>query len=581
MKVVFFGRTICAAVFIVGIGKAGAAEPPRPLIVVFAAEQSKSALGAQAAGSDALTASERSRQAAQAVRERLDDSHLFTTALYNPETALFVRAMQEGKIRMASPDAPSDRERRAVGKAAGAVYVVWVGAAQAPTSLVGGVTIPTGTVEIEIKGTEVSSGSSYSDRSLTQAGLVFNIPAAPDSNAVRAATSKAKPTSNALLSAANTLVSRLLAGPLRDFSRVAPPPNLLPPPLPVPVADPAPAPLPDSSVAATTTASEDTARARLLLADTEARNQRAALAEAEGLLGAGDAGSAIVRLRRSISLYPTDLYLRATLVRAYTVKKRWEYAASEARRALTVVPLPDAVAGPAAKIKDKQTREELTRLFSEALQRNPDANAARQAYEQIISAQPGAGGVWARIAYADTLIRQNKTDAAKAQLQAVQNIGGQNGEAAVLLARIYAAEGEYQTALSALSGSGASPEARSRAAAALFDDAALRLADVLSSNRTAWETGKITREGMYKATQAQATRAALLADVLKSAPSPALAGTPNSKAYLLRVHAAQVLMQSVASLTTLLDSGDRDAGQQSAVLLATFRKEVEAAQTTP
>ena len=561
-------KAFLAAACIAAFGLVGTktrAEPPRPLIVVFAGGQEKTGRAAQGAGSDALTASERSRQAAQAVRERLDDSRLFTTALYNPDTALFLRAMQEAKIRLNNSDAPSDKERRALGKAAGAVYVVWVGAAQAPASTTSGVTAPSGSVEIELRGTDIARGGDYSDRSLTQAGAVFFAPPPSDSNAVKSAGQNATPRSDALLSAANTLVVRLLAGPLREFSRVAPPPNLLPP-LPPPASGPEPDAPPVSAA---------DVRAQ---ADMDAQDSRAALAQADGLLGAGDAGAAIVLLRKSVSLYPLNLYLRADLARAYGMKKRWDEAASEARRALTIVPLPKDSAGVEAKTKDTQTRGELTRLFSEALQRSGDANATRQAYEQVIAAQPGANGVWARIAYADVLLRQNKTEAAKTQLKVVQDVSGQNPDASVLLARIYAAEGEYQTALTALSGSGASPLARSRAAGTLFDEASVRLADVLSSNRTAWETGKITREGMYKATQAQATRAALLVDVLKSAPSPALAGSPENQAYQHRIRAAQVLGQSVGSLLTLLDSGDREAGIQSNLLLDTFRREAAAAQ---
>lgn len=563
--------TLCAGVFL-GHTACGF-EPPRPLVVVFAGGQAGSSskntkgLGAAPAGSDALTPSERSLRAAQAVRERLDDAGVFTTALYNPDAALFLRAMQEGKIHLSRSDAPTDKERRALGKAAGAVYVIWVGAAQANPTEAGVSNSPNSSIEIELQGIDVQSGSGYSDRSRTQAGAFSDAPSRLDSNAVPNARGVLSQQNNVLLSAANTLTARLLAGPLREFARPAPPSNLLPPPVPLPAADSSAALAANGDV--------------LAQAASDAQNSAAALDEAEGRMGSGNTGAAIVLLRRSISLYPTNLYLRAALTRAYGQKMRWDEAASEARRALTFVPVPEEKAASTTQAKYAQTRQELTRLFSEALEKNNDVNAARQSYEQIIAATPNTkASAWARIAYADLLLRQNKPAEAQTQIKAVQAIDAQNAEAPALLARFYAGQGDYKAALAALSSVGAAApvETRSRAAASMFDEGAVRLADTLAQNRTAWETGKITREGMYKATRAQAIRAGLLADLIKSAPSSAPAKSPENKAYLRRVHAASVLVQAVSSLINLLDSGDRDAGDEATLLLGEFRKEINAAQ---
>ena len=571
-----FAAVSCVSLEVACLTTRAEAQPPRPFVIVFAGGQIGGAskkgqgLGATGAGGDALTASERSLRAAQAVRERLDDGSVFTTALYNPDAAIFVRAMQEGKIRLVNPQSPTAKERREIGKAAGAVYVVWVAAAQTASASSG----PSGAnqIEIELLGTDVPTGDSYSDRVRTEGALAFAAPVSTgsDSNGVRPAPGSllsGGSQNNALLSAANTLVVRLLGKPLRDFAQSAPPPNLLPPPI-----------APQSAAGQVRVPGSD----QPIAADTDALNSNAALSQAEGLLGAGDAGAAIVLLRKSVSAYPMNLPLRAALARAYSQKKRWADAASEARRALLLVPVPASTAGIIIQGKDRETRQELTRTFSNALRQSNDVNAARQAYEQIINDQPASPStIWARLAYADMLLKQNKPTEAQTQLQAVLAIDSKNGEATALLARYYAAQGDFNAALTALSGSQSTPDVRSRAAAPLFDDAAVRLADSLTSNRAAWETGKITREAMYKATQAQSARATLLSDLLKSAPSPASAGSVENKAYLRRVHGASVLVQAISALLNLLDSGDRDAGDESTLLIAEFRREIAAAQNPP
>ena len=588
----------------------------KPIVLVFASGARSGANIEAKRGGDTLSLGERTTLAARAVRNCLNDSGAVTAMVYLPDAPMYVRAARENNLVLASRDEPTEGERVALGKAVGAVYVLAV-TARAPLDGSGG-------IEITLAGNEVLGKKTWADKTRTADQTETRPSVRPDNNALPS--TGAGLTDNVLLSAANTLSARLLAGPLGDYSRTAAPPALLPPTvnragiaepvlapaLAAPVAAPvvaapvAPAPVvpvaaapPPATVvapvptppAAVTAPPADPVKSDPVKSDPAVQpaappasspaetaevtdeNALAALQQAEALLTSGDPSAAVGLLRRAVNQSPLSLRVRIALARAYLAARRGTDAADEARRALRVAPTGD-----------RASLMELSQIMAQAYAQNGDTTAARVAYEEIIRAQPTAQ--WARVALADLLLQQNRTGEAEAILRGVQKVEPTNREAAIGMARLLASRGDYAGATRELNVLDNAPAATgtpasgaaSEAIATLFDEGAPRLANLMTQNRAAWEANKLSREVFFKATTAQSERAGGLQKLLKAVPPPP--GSPDAtvKAYRKRVYAASLLSQAASALLGFLETGDPDTGTQAALQLTEFQKELQAAQ---
>ncbi len=556
---------------------------------------------------------ERAVLAARAVRDVLRDSAVVDASLYSPDAPTFLLAIKESKLIVTDLERPSPAERVAIGRAVGATYVIGVIALQSEDAGKG--------ADVEIYATEVSSNKTWAFRAQSwqeNGGGVGSRTIGTDG--------RPGPYQVSLLSAANTVVTRFLAGPMGDYTRATPPSTLLPPkpadasePDPPvaaiaspPAATPAPrtgtvaAPPPSEPVAPiapvavpnpppalprtlpqnppilappvtvpaapTTTAVPEPSPQPVVRRAASAADTEAIRRQADALIASGDVNTAISTLRRGINQAPRDARLRAALVKAYLAAGQTGDAAAEAKRGLGIA-APD----------DRDGRLELTRLLAQGLSRNGDTTAARVMYQETIEAEPSA--VWARIALADLLVSEGQTVAAEAQLQAARKIAPDDADVSVSLARLLAQKGDYNGALAAITSganNGGDAAARSLAARSLFDDGAKRVANLLAQNRVAWEAGTLSREAFYKATAAQSERATALLALLKAVPPPA--GGPNgevlTRAHKRRVFAAALLSQSVAAMVTFLETGKESDGVEARLLLTEFQKELDNANNS-
>lgn len=508
----------------------------KPLVVLFPAGQdSGPGILAQAISGGQQTAAERTLEATRKLRDRLADSDGVTPVVYTPKGAMFERAVLEAKLKLANPSEPNLGEQRAIGKAAGAVFVLAVSTQvyrQAGTGY-----------EIVVSGADCEKGKPWNDTAKVTLGRV-DAPR-PDANAVSLSVGANDP-QTALNSAANTLATRLLAGPLGGYSRAVPPAALLPPP-------------------------SRPAEVAALAVDVEANDgARAARQQAEALLQQNDARSAIPMLRRAINQSPLEFELRALLSRAYMAANRAQESADEAKRALTLL-------GPS----DAALRPQLTRLMIDGLARTGDANAARNVYEDVLKTEPDA--VWARLALGDLLLAQSPNDA-EIEYRGVLKADPNNREAQLGVARVLAARGDLAGAVARLVPSEAGPgtasdfAARHAASVALFDENAKQIATLLAQNRAAWESKALSREAFYKATSNQAQRAVTLVQLLKQVPPPAGADTDARNSHRRRVSAANLLSQAASQMLAFIETGNADAGAQASLLLVEFRRELDAAQ---
>jgi thioredoxin-like negative regulator of GroEL len=511
--------------------------PPRPLVIVYAIHLNTGpkVIAAQPGVSPE---EEMALKAARAVKDRLDDSNAVTAVIFDPESPLFKRAAQEAKITFGKRREVTPDEQIALAKMAGAIYSLAISTQSIPD---GG-----GNSEIIVSGIDLDTKKVWSDRAkfMTVGGQQQSSSkqGSGDANAVRAPVS-VQQADNSLISAANTIVTRLLNGPLGDYGRVAVPTNLLPPPLKN-AADTIPA--------------------------AEAEAALAAYDQADVLLAEGDTGGAIVTLRRAISQSPLNPKLRLLLVKAYVAAKRPNEAASEAKRSMQIAPPTDE----AGKI-------EMTRLIAEAFAASGDRDSARAAYEQVIASQPGA--VWARMSLAAIHQAEGRVNLAADQYRAVLKTDPGNKEAATGLAHILAAKGDFKAALAELgpddetAATPAQRAARHAAATVLFDEYAPQVANLMAQNRQAWEAKTLSREAFYKATSSQQNKiTALLAMLRASTPDPA--DITATKAHTRRIHAATLLAQAATSLVNYLETGNADSGSQAALWLNEFQKELAKAQ---
>ncbi|GAB4455001.1 MAG: hypothetical protein OHK0029_10410 [Armatimonadaceae bacterium] len=515
------------------------APPVRPIVLVFAADNMVAGGVRGANTGDGLTLTERNYNAAKAVRDRLQDSNAVTGTLFDLESPLFLRAAQEAKITLGGKDPLTDEDRIKIARAAGAVYIVMIGVQSRNREA--------DEWEIVLSGVDVESGKRYTDRAPYQGLGVVPV---QDANAI--ARNPLGSSSNSLVNAANTLSVRLLVGPLGDYGKAAPPPQLLPP-----AAKPVPLPVPET--------------------DPEAEKEAANAAYQQGvqLVEQGETDSAIVALREAINRHPLDGRLRLLLTRAYIQARRGQEATSEARRALLLTP-PQTDA----------ERQQSSRSLQQAIALTGDRNIARTTYEQIIAAAPQSPEIhWARLELANLLHTEGRDDQAAVQYRTVLRQNRDNKAAVMGLAKVLAQDGDFIEALGEIApqtvdGKPADPALRHAAAVTLFETASLELAQLMEANRAAWKSGQLSREIFYNATRAQAGRTQALMAMLKSAPPTTAPNTPETRRHARRLLAASLLVQAGAALLDYLETGDEDAGAQSTLCLLEFRRELNAAQAT-
>lgn len=490
----------------------------RPLVVVFAASYTSPMLGAINTGAEEKAEINLSLLGMRAVRDRLAERGVVEVLAYQPEKVTdnpsWARAFAEAKV-IVSAQEPTEADRRALAKALGAQYLLTI---QAEREKEGGVLL-------EAQAVTVGSGKIWTDRARASTGQ----------RTLRSAPAIQKPYGDDVLSAANTLVLRFLAGPLGETTRaVRQSPKL------------APAPAADNAAAVRSPEDE----------------MRRVLAGGDALLASGDTSGAIVAFRRAVNLAPRQAAPRVALTRAYLAAGLGTEAVSEAQRALPLVPRTDDAG-----------HMELTRLLAEGHKRAGDTTAALALYTQIVDARPQTA--WARLALGDLLVRENKVDEAEAQYRAVLKREPTNALVPDRLARLRVARGDFAGAVDELAGLATAK--RYPIVRDLFDTGAMALTASLTRARRAFDEKQIAREAFHLAVTAQAARASALLTLLKSA-EPAQRSGAIHRAYRRRVFAASLLVQASASVLTFIETDERETGGRAALLLNEARQEIAEAQ---
>ena len=147
------------------------------------------------------------------------------------------------------------------------------------------------------------------------------------------------------------------------------------------------------------------------------------------------------------------------------------------------------------------------------------------------------------------------------------------------MARVLMARGDFSGAIAEATGSAANgtPGERLTTNSILFDEVAAKTAESVTQNRQAFDSGQLSREAFFKATQAQSARVDSLLALLRSSAPPADSAEGIANPYRHRVSAAALLSQAVGSMLTFLESDDAKAGEQAKLLLGEFRKELAVA----
>jgi len=499
--------------------------------------------------------------AARAVREQLDSEKIVDTLLFKPSDIFFQRAMDAAKVKLSQGGEPDEAGRVRLAKEVGAHYIATVfsrlageapalpqvkdapltdrqrqiaeATRQKPVERVNLPTenVPLGAPTLEVELLEVKPGGKIGQRWQDRVAMI----ASNDSPTARR--NQAVPPG--MESAARTLVLRLLGGPLREYSRTAAEPGLLPPSTTPPKSEPELPPL-----------------------DYEAEVGKL-VAKARELLERDRAAIAIPLLRQAVNYAPRQALPRVLLAQAYLQAHRGTEAINEAKRALQLA--GDATA---------EQKAELTRLTARALIERGDQDEATRLFSQILKDNPK--NTEARLGLAELLLARQENDGVEIQYRLIREYEPGNLEAGRGLARLLVAKGALEDAARETK---ASPEAvRHIMATVVFLEAASALAVRVVQNRTAWEGGKLSREVFYKATVSQSERAKLLAELLASAVPPESEREVVRMAHNRRVLAANLLSQALGSLQTFLETGEVTAGSRARTLISEFYNEMKDAQ---
>lgn len=554
-----------------------AAARAKPVLLVFPSGQSRiaPATTADTRKGDGLDDTERITLAARLVRSQLEEEGAVEAVLFDRESPAILRAVTESGIKPGTAELTEEQKLR-IGSAFGAHYVLSVtargggdllrldsqisaineagrkafdtatapkdgkkGEKKPPPQPVNPNLPPLGGPTLELEAVEVKRGGKRWRDTITIGNQ--------DAASLRDLAAKGQAYPTALSTAARSLVIRFLNGPLRDARLAAVDRSLLPPPAPPPP---------------TVTIAE--AEGRPVDPEAEAAEQ---IRRAETLRRDGQMAASLLTLRRAVSLAPRSLAPRLALTNAYLDAGKPAEAASEARRALTLVrAIPD------------DSRRELTRLVARALADDRDVAGARAVYEQAIKDDPNSSEF--RLAYADLLVAQGESAPAEVQYRIVRRREPGNLEAARGFGRILAARGDFDLALKEAAESG-SPLGRYTLATVVFIESANQIAGRIAQTRAAWEEGKVTREAFYKAVNAQSERATRLVALLTTSAPPQEVAEIERQAHKRRVLAGSLLSQAIASLIGYLETGEAAAAVRSRTLLTEFLFEMKQSQDPP
>lgn len=555
-----FGMSRSATIALSGLGFIAFASPtfaapPKPLIVLFTPGISA---GARNTKEDSDANITRAKKAVAAMRDCFNETGFVDAVVYSPDSALFIRAAQESKIKLSDPNIPTATECYALAKAAGAGYSAFVVSGLSPQDTTGG-------VDIELQTQQIEGRKTWRSRRNAGGGVTGSI----------------TQSDNAVTSAANTLVQDFLRGPLHDLAQATAP--SLPTPQPIPtvrstptenpvpmpgtepnLAEPVPMTVPVPNVTPVTP--------REPIPSSGADTDNAAEAErhqGDEQMRSGDIPGAILSYRKAVNLSPVNPTYRTILANAYLLAGRKGDALSEAKRALDVIPS-----------EDQKGRLAASRLLADILVQNGDTTAARVTYENILKAKPNE--TWAKVGLAEALLSDGKIDEATALYKSAATDAPNDKDVLLGYARLLATKGDYDEALKQLTGASDSTdgEARYRTALQLFDEGIAKIADRVEQNRVAWQKKQIAQPVFYKATASQTAKVSGLVALLKAVPPPKTADDATKRKHQKRVFAASLLLQGVAALLTQVETGDANAESEATVFLTEFGREIREIGTT-
>ncbi|WP_309708067.1 tetratricopeptide repeat protein, partial [Armatimonas sp.] len=431
----------------------------RPRVLIFPTTLGRLAVATeQKPGIDGLTDGDRINLAARAVREQLEAENVVTTLLYDASDTFFQKALAGAKVNLPAGTEIDEAARLKLGAAVGAHYILTVFSRLAVDQIVTSAITPLTSPTLEVESIAIKSGGKpgvrWQDKIMVAASNdsgrrpIGAIPAGVES-------------------AARTLVLRFLGGPLREFSRTALDPTLLPPPV-----KPRPA----------------VVEAPPLDFDAEAGKM---MLEAQEQLHRDQPIAAIALLRQVVNYQPRIMAPRLLLAEAYQKAKRSSEATGEIRRAMKLI----TGATP-------EQKSELTRMLARILLEDGDQEGATQLFNQLLMENPN--NTEARLGLAELLLSKGQNEAAEIQFRLIRDRDPGSVEAGQGLVRLLSARGALEDAIKETKAS--LPAVQNPMATLVFIESATGLAARTVQNRAAWEEKKLSREVFFKATANQATR---------------------------------------------------------------------------
>ncbi|MCX6366846.1 MAG: tetratricopeptide repeat protein [Armatimonadetes bacterium] len=525
---IFLQTGLCLAVLPVAVASAQA----RPRVLIFPTTLGRLAVAAeQKTGIDGLTDGDRINLAARAVREQLEAENVVTTLLYDSSDTFFKKALSGAKVNLPAGAELDEAARLKLGAAVGAHYILTVYSRLAVDQVGTSTTAPLISPILEVESIEIKPGGKPGGR------WQDKIPIAATSDGLRRSVGAIPP---GVETSARTLVLRFLGGPLREFSRTALDPTLLPPP-----AKPKPA----------------VVEGPPLDFDAEATRM---MGEAQEQLHRDQPVAAIALLRQAVNYQPRRVAPRLLLAEAYQKAKRSSEATGEIRRAMKL-----------ATGATPEQKSDLTRLLARVLVEEGDQEGATQLFNQLLGENPN--NTEARLGLAELLLTKGQNEAAEIQFRLIRDRDPASVEAGQGLVRLLSARGALDDAIKETKAS--LPAVQNPMATLIFIESATGLAARAVQNRAAWEEKKLSREVFFKATATQATRAKQLVDLLGGAAPAETASESVRLAHNRRVLAANLLAQSFSSLQEYLETGEAATGVRARTLLNEFYTEMKDAQS--